>query len=177
MKPDGVDPLALRPCSVSAALAYVASTHRRLPRLQGGMFAVSVVDPETLELRGVAIVGNAPCAWMKRGALAITRVAVPEGVPNGCSMLYGACSRAAKALGATDLVTFTHADEGGASLRAAGWVNAGVSRGGARLQTGPSQSRHRRQDPLAGAVGSRSEKTCSRGHHRSDGEVTPCSET
>ena len=65
--------------------------------------------------------------------LCVLRVAVLEGdqAPNGnkgaCSILYGACARAARAMGASDLITYTGADESGTSLRAAGWVDGGIT--------------------------------------------------
>jgi hypothetical protein len=37
-------------------------------------------------------------------------------------MLYGAIWRAARAMGYVRCITYTQADEGGASLRAVGWV-------------------------------------------------------
>lgn len=78
----------------------------------------------------MAIVGHPARVWMTDGVLAVLRVAVIDGVPNGCSKLLGACAAAAKAMGATDLVTYTLADEPGTSLRAAGWVEAGQTDGG-----------------------------------------------
>lgn len=59
----------------------------------------------------------------------ITRVAT-DGVPNGCSMLYGALCRAGKALGYTEAWTYTLPDEPGTSLRAAGFTHQGISKGG-----------------------------------------------
>ncbi|MGY0466755.1 XF1762 family protein [Kitasatospora sp. cg17-2] len=50
----------------------------------------------------------------------VTRVAT-DGTSNACSKLYAAAWRATSALGYTRLVTYTRADETGASLRAAGW--------------------------------------------------------
>lgn len=44
------------------------------------------------------------------------------GERNANSMLYGACARAAKALGYETLFTYTLAEEPGSSLKAAGWV-------------------------------------------------------
>jgi len=41
---------------------------------------------------------------------------------NGCSMLYGACARTARDMGADDLFTYIHQDESGVSLKAAGWI-------------------------------------------------------
>jgi len=50
----------------------------------------------------------------------VVRVA-SDGTPNACSMLYGACQRAAFALGYRRVITYTQAEESGSSLRAAGW--------------------------------------------------------
>ena len=44
------------------------------------------------------------------------------GERNANSMLYGAIWRAAKAMGYTRCITYTQADETGASLRAVGWL-------------------------------------------------------
>jgi hypothetical protein len=98
------------------------------------MWAVSVVsdviDAEVMsDVIGVAIVGAGARVWNGR-VLNVQRVAVLEGWPNACSMLYGACARAARAMGAEDLVTYTHGDEPGTTLRAAGWVDGGLTRGG-----------------------------------------------
>jgi len=120
--------LNLRPCSMRFATQWCAETHRRLPKIQGGLWAVSVRRGEMVV--GVAIVGHPAAALMKAGALGVLRVAVLEMQPNACSMLYGACARAARAMGATDLVTYTHYDEPGTSLKAAGWIHAGMTAGG-----------------------------------------------
>jgi len=114
----------LRPISVKAATRFVRDHHRRLPRIQGALWAVAVYSDDG-ELVGVAMVGWPARVWMEDGVLAVLRVAVRDGQPNACSMLYGACSRAAKAMGATDLVTYTHADETGGSLVASGWWDGG----------------------------------------------------
>lgn len=44
-----------------------------------------------------------------------------DGTKNANSMLYGACRRATFALGYRKLITYTLPEEGGTSLRAAGW--------------------------------------------------------
>lgn len=62
--------------------------------------------------------------------LCVLRVAVEEGNKNGCSKLYGACWKAARAMGATSMVTYTHDDEPGTSLIAAGWIDGGMTSGG-----------------------------------------------
>jgi hypothetical protein len=53
-----------------------------------------------------------------------------DGTRNACSMLYGAAWRAAKALGFARLITYTLPQEGGASLRGAGWTLIGERGGG-----------------------------------------------
>lgn len=119
--------LRLAPWTVKKAIPFVSRVHRRLPKVQGAMWAVSVrVDGEVV---GVALVGHA-ARMLGPDALSVLRVAVMEGHRNGCSMLYGACSRAARAMGASDLVTYTHGDEHGTSLKAAGWIDGGLTDGG-----------------------------------------------
>lgn len=111
-----------RPIPINRALHVVKQVHRRLPKLVGGMWAIGVEDEGGLG--GVAVVGR-PTArmWNQDGlALEVTRVAVLPVMRNGCSMLYGACSRAAKAMGADNLFTYIHDDEAGTSLKAAGWI-------------------------------------------------------
>lgn len=124
--------LRLRPWTVkrSAALDFVADVHRRLPKVQGAMWCVSVRSGA--EIVGVALVGwpsqEQTCDEMDH--LRVLRVAVKEGYKNACSMLYGSCWRAARAMGVTRMDTFTHLDEPGTSLRAAGWVDGGLTSGG-----------------------------------------------
>lgn len=75
------------------------------------------------ELVGVAVASH-PLARMldrDRFLLEITRTCT-TGAKNANSMLYGAVARAAKALGYRRLITYTLAEESGASLRAAGWT-------------------------------------------------------
>jgi hypothetical protein len=82
-------------------------------------------------LRGVCIVGRpvARLAGHPRDVAEVTRLCT-DGVANGCSMLYSAAARAAKAMGFQRIQTYTLPSEGGASLRAAGWLNEGSAGGG-----------------------------------------------
>lgn len=129
--------LCLRPWTIKAAVPFCKQVHRKLPRVTGGLWAVSV--RRAGEVVGCAIVAR-PARLLDDGAtLAVARVAVIENNPNACSMLYGACSRAAKAMGADNLVTYTHEDEHGASLKAANWVDDGLTDGGE--QDRPSRKR------------------------------------
>jgi hypothetical protein len=116
----------LIPITVKAALKLVKQWHRKLPDLQGGLFAVAVGDPD---IRGVGVAGNPSRVWQGQGKLVISRCAI-ESMPNGCSMIYGALARAAKALGYREVWTYTLPEEPGTSLRAAGFEDMGLSDGG-----------------------------------------------
>lgn len=120
-------PLRLRPWTVTKAKPFVAEVHRRLPKIQGAMWALAVWAGDRVV--GAALVGH-PARALMEDTLCVLRVAVMEGHPNACSMLYGACSRMARASGIENLVTYTHLDEHGTSLKASGWVSDGVTDGG-----------------------------------------------
>lgn len=113
--------------SLSDAAEFCAQHHRHHKPPVGGLFAVGVAAGETV--RGVAIVGRPVARGNADGWTAeVTRVAT-DGARNACSMLYGACWRAAKALGYRKLITYTLAEESGSSLRAAGWRTVGEVKG------------------------------------------------
>jgi len=52
-----------------------------------------------------------------------------DGTPNACSILYGAATRASKALGYKRLFTYTLRSEPGTSLKASNWVCDGDAGG------------------------------------------------
>ena len=88
--------------------------------MPGAKFCVGAADDGDV-LRAVAIVGRPVARHFDDGhTLEVNRVAT-DGTRNANSFLYGACARAAFALGYRRLITYTQAEEGGASLRAAGW--------------------------------------------------------
>lgn len=73
------------------------------------------------QLVGVAIVGRPVAPKLDDGlTVEITRVCT-DGTRNAASMLYGACRKAARAMGYDRIFTYTLPEEGGASLRAAGF--------------------------------------------------------
>ena len=111
--------LEIVPATIGEARAFVEQHHRHHGPPVSGLFAVAVAVGE--EVRGVAIVGRPVARGLQDGFTAeVTRVAT-LGDPNACSMLYGACWRAARAIGYRKLVTYTLDTEPGTSLRAAGW--------------------------------------------------------
>lgn len=108
------------------AKAFVERHHRSHSAPAGGLFAVGAHDGA--HVRGVAIVGRPLARQLQDGWTAeVTRLCT-DGARNACSLLYGACWRAARALGYRRLVTYTRAEEGGASLRAAGWRVVGETK-------------------------------------------------
>jgi len=121
--------LEIVPCTLRAANTYVKENHRHHKPPQGARFALAVAD-ESGELRGVAMVGTPVARMLNDGWTAeVVRVAT-DGCPNACSALYGAAWRAARALGYKRLITYTLQEEGGASLRGAGWTCIGEAGGG-----------------------------------------------
>lgn len=111
----------LRPVSIAEARAVVGRLHRHNKPPQGGLFAVGV--EEDGELVGVAIIGRPVARMLDDGwTCEVVRVAT-TGARNACSMLYGAASRAAKALGFRRIYTYTLAEEPGTSLKASGWAH------------------------------------------------------
>lgn len=112
--------------TVKTAQGLIADWHRHLKKVQGGLFAACVIDGD--DTIGVALAANPARVWQGTGRFVIARVAVMEGKPNACSMLYGALCRAGKALGYREAWTYTRMDEPGTSLRAAGFQEMGVTK-------------------------------------------------
>jgi hypothetical protein len=139
--------LTLVPISLDEANAFVAKHHRHHRPVPGAKFCVGVADAAG-HICGVAIVGRPVARMVDDGwTLEINRTCT-DGTRNANSMLYGAARRASWALGYKKLITYTLAEEGGASLRAAGFRNIGEAGGGPwsrenrpRVDTHPLQSK------------------------------------
>ena len=82
-------------------------------------------------VRGVAIVGRPVARHLDDGWTLEVNRCCTDGADNACSMLYGASWRVARNLCYTKLITYTLPEEGGASLRGAGWKLIGMRGGGA----------------------------------------------
>jgi hypothetical protein len=112
--------LTLVPVTRDQAMTFVEAVHRHHGRPVGYRYAVGVAVDDLLV--GVAMAGRPIARALDDGlSIEVVRVAT-DGTANACSMLYGACWRAARALGYRRALTYTQGDESGASLRAAGWV-------------------------------------------------------
>lgn len=119
--------LEIVPVTLAEANAFVEKHHRHHKPVVGHKFCLAVSDGE---IRGVAIVGRPVARMLDDGwTLEVNRVCT-DGTRNACSMLYGASWRAARAMGYRKLITYTLPEEGGASLRAAGWKLIGERGGG-----------------------------------------------
>ena len=130
------------PTTLKEAQRWVNQVHRHHPAPVGGLFAIAAAEGETVI--GVVIVGRPVSrhlddAW----TVEVTRLAVAEGHPNACSMLYGAAWRAARAMGYQRAITYTLASENGTSVKAAGWKEIGSTPGRSwNVPSRPRADRH-----------------------------------
>src|SRR5690606_24256079 len=120
--------LTITPITLREANAYVDRHHRHHKPVRGCIACVAVCNGETVV--GVAIVGRPVARGLQDGWTAEVTRCCTDGTRNAPSMLYGAAWRAVRALGYRRLVTYTLPEEGGASLRAAGWRCIGAAGGG-----------------------------------------------
>jgi hypothetical protein len=121
--------LAVVPCAIAEANSFVTQHHRHHKPVPGAKFAVAVAK-ESGQVVGVALVSRPTARMSDDGwTLEVTRVAT-DGTKNACSALYGAAWRTAREMGYQRLITYTLPEEGGTSLRAAGWKTLGERGGG-----------------------------------------------
>lgn len=119
--------LIIRPISLREANAYVADNHRHNSPVRGHKWSVACYDGD--RLCGVGICGRPVSRKLDDGlTVEIYRVCT-DGTYNACSILYGACSKVARAMGYKKIVTYTLLSEPGASLKASGFINCGKAGG------------------------------------------------
>lgn len=148
--------LVIVPVNLDEANAFVLKHHRHHRPVPGAKFCLAVArilrtddgGESLMEICGVAIVGR-PVARMldDTWTLEVNRTCT-DGTKNANSALYGACRRAAFALGYRKLITYTLPEEAGVSLTAAGWKCVGETGGGKwgranrpRVDTHPTQTK------------------------------------
>lgn len=140
--------LTIVPITFAEANEFVRRHHRHHRPPVGCKFCVAVSAGGAVV--GVAQVGRPVSRALDDGwTLEVNRLCT-DGHRNACSMLYAAAWRAARALGYRKLVTYTLREEGGASLRAAGWRVVAETDGGSwscpsrpRVDTHPLQAKLR----------------------------------
>jgi hypothetical protein len=113
------------PVNLGEAQEFVRNFHRHNKPPIRCIFSLGCSDGA--ELVGVAMIGRPVARMLDDGrTLEVVRVCVNDKAPKGaCSFLYSRAWKAASALGWERLVTYTLQDEGGASLRGAGWKCVG----------------------------------------------------
>lgn len=138
--------IELQPITFAEACAFVKKHHRHHQPPVGWLFGVAANNGTAVV--GVAMVGRPVARMLQDGYTAEVIRLCADGTPHVASMLYGACWRAAKALGYRRLITYILSDEPGTSLRAAGWRLIGERGGGSwsrdgrpRVDTHPLQAK------------------------------------
>jgi len=120
--------LILQPITLKEANRFVADYHRHHKPVTGCKFCIGLnVNGKVV---GVAIVGRPVARMLDDGWTAEVLRCCTNGIKNGCSMLYGACWRAARAMGYRRLITYILDTEPGISLQASGWQCLGQAGGG-----------------------------------------------
>lgn len=110
------------PLTLPTANRLVTLLHRHHAPIPGGFAWWAVGAVTNSELVGCAIAGRPTNRNNDDGqTVEVLRVAT-DGTPNAPSALLGACARAARAIGAHRIITYTLDNESGSSLRGAGWT-------------------------------------------------------
>lgn len=112
--------LAAVPLTLKEANALVGRLHRHHDPAVGHRFSIGARNGE--ELVGAIIVGRPVAPKTDQTFVFEVTRCVTDGHPNACSFLYSRAAQVAEAMGAASIQTFTLPEEGGASLRAAGWT-------------------------------------------------------
>jgi hypothetical protein len=139
--------LTVERLELGEANAFVHQHHRHHRPVVGHVFSIgAALDGKIV---GVAIVGRPVSRMRDDGITAeVTRLCT-DGTKNACSFLYGACARAAFALGFKRIGTYILATEPGTSLTAANWRNMGERGGGSwSVPSRPRVDKHPTQGKL-----------------------------
>ena len=133
--------------SLGEANAFIEEHHRHHRPVVFHKFSIGAVLRGRIV--GVAIVGRPVSRMRDTGmTLEVTRLCT-DGTSNACSFLYGAAAKAAFALGYQKIGTYTLPEEGGISLRAAGWKLIGERGGGSwNVPSRPRVDKHPLQTKL-----------------------------
>lgn len=119
--------MEIRPCDFVTARDFVRINHRHNKPPVGHKFSIALYDGD--KLRGVCMVGRPVSRYYDDWLTLEVNRCCTDGAKNGCSMLYGAAIRAAKALGYKRIITYTLESEPGTSLKASNWICEGRAGG------------------------------------------------
>jgi hypothetical protein len=136
--------LRVFPMRLEEANECVRRWHRHHKPVPGHLWSIGVRSEAGLH--GVAIASRPVSIVLDdKLTMEIVRVAT-DGTMNACSKLYAAVRKAGKAMGYERIYTYTLPEEGGASLRAAGFTFDGEA-------GGPSKAWHSRPGRNAAPIG------------------------
>ncbi|EBZ0012553.1 hypothetical protein D5X65_02930 [Salmonella enterica subsp. enterica serovar Suberu] len=113
--------MMITPITLRKAQDFIALHHRHNKPPRGHKFSVGLQDDNGV-LVGVATAGRPVARHFDDGVTLEVNRTCTTGERNANSMLYGAVWRAARAMGYHRCITYTQANESGASLHAAGFV-------------------------------------------------------
>jgi hypothetical protein len=111
--------LNVQPVNFDEACRFVAALHRHHRPPLGYRVCLGVNDGE--KVVGVVIAGRPVSQFHDDGLTLEVNRCCTDGTRNACSILYAHAWKAARAMGYTRMITYTLPEEGGASLKAAGW--------------------------------------------------------
>jgi hypothetical protein len=120
--------MKITPINLDEANAYVHKYHRHHKPVVGSKFQIAVSCED--KIVGVVIVGRPVSRHLDDGWTLEVNRCCTDGTRNACSKLYSTAWQVAKNLGYKRLITYTLQEEGGASLRGAGWALLGLRGGG-----------------------------------------------
>ena len=126
--------LSIRHTELKDANAFVIAHHRHHKAVRGHRFSLACYDGD--RLCGVSIVRRPRSRRIDQHSTVEVLRLCTDGTENACSKLYGACRRAAKALGYHRLITYILESESGKSLAASGFSYCYTNKGGTWNQPG-----------------------------------------
>lgn len=139
------------PMTLRDANEFVVNHHRHLGEARGARFVIGAGTDDGLA--GVAIVGRPVARMLQDGWTAeIVRCCTdPARAPKGtCSFLYARSWRIWQMMGGLRMVTYTLQEEGGASIRGAGWKLIGETKERKEGQAWQAHDRKRDWNPIYG---------------------------
>ena len=133
--------------TIQEANAFIREHHRHHGEVVGHKFSIGLSDGE--EIVGVATIGRPVARYMDDGFTLEVNRCCTNGIKNGCSKLYAAAWRAARAMGYKKLITYILAEEKGTSLFGAGWECVHKTQGGSwSCKSRPRVDKHPLQEKL-----------------------------
>lgn len=120
----------LKPCPLELKQAndFVDTLHRHHSSVYRDKFRIGAMFND--KLVGVVQVGRPVSRMLDDGKTVEVVRLCTDGTKDACSFLYSRAARIAKEMGYERIITYILHTEQGASLRACGWVEDGVTSGG-----------------------------------------------